>query len=182
MTRSPLSRLPDWEFARKNEDVRGRTLRDPDGNPVGRIVDVVVDTRTEYVDAIVLDNGEAYAADDFDLRGGQPVLVGVASSRTLTVPLDARPTRRAAPDQPPITAPMPSAERLVVERRRVDPRPSSGGIGEDAPVLVPAPGSEQTSTRDAAAAQPPDDDVRGRVVLGRRRVEPRPSSRPLGEE
>lgn len=58
MTRELLSQLSDWQLVHDSQDIRGQTLYDADGRPLGKIDNLIVNTDTEYVDAIVVDGRE----------------------------------------------------------------------------------------------------------------------------
>ena len=64
MTRQPLSQLDDWELVHPDQDVRGRSLLDESGTPIGTVREMIVNTDEEGVDAIVLENGAEYPARD----------------------------------------------------------------------------------------------------------------------
>lgn len=74
MAGRPLSQLDDWELVDEEQDLRGRPLLDQQGHPIGTIAELLVNTKTGYVDAIELEGGAVYAAAEFELQGGSAVL------------------------------------------------------------------------------------------------------------
>lgn len=70
MARAPLSRLDDWELVDDDQDIRGWPVQDRDGNRLGTVRELIVDTDTEQVEVIVLDNGAEYPNDDVELGRG----------------------------------------------------------------------------------------------------------------
>lgn len=85
MARGLLKNMGDWKLKDKDKDIRGRMLMTANGEPVGLIRDLVVDTDTERVESIVLDNGREFPARDLELRGSDVLLrTGVVGERTAT--------------------------------------------------------------------------------------------------
>ena len=70
MTRAPLSQLEDWQLEYEDQDVRGWPVQDQEGNRLGMVEEMIVNTDEGYVDAIVLDNGVQYPTGDILLRDG----------------------------------------------------------------------------------------------------------------
>lgn len=68
MTREQLSHLDDWKLEHPRQDLRGQKLLAPDGRLVGTIREMIVNTESEYVDAIVLEDGTEVPADDLRLE------------------------------------------------------------------------------------------------------------------
>jgi stress response protein YsnF len=68
-----LSRLQSWKLDHKEEDVRGWAVQAPDGQPLGTVNDLVIDTDTKRVHQIVLRDGKRLPAHD--LLVGNRVLV-----------------------------------------------------------------------------------------------------------
>jgi stress response protein YsnF len=62
MTRAPLSQLDDWQLVDSDQDIRGQKLQDERGDTLGTIREMIVNTDTEYVEAIVLDDGREIPA------------------------------------------------------------------------------------------------------------------------
>ncbi len=67
MPRIPLSDTSDWQLKFDEQDVRGFTALDADGNPVGRVDHMLVNTEEERVDAVVLEDGTEYPARDLSI-------------------------------------------------------------------------------------------------------------------
>ncbi len=59
MARLPLSRLAGWRLGDPAQDLRGLGVLDQDGNALGTIQEMLVNTLTGVVDGVVLDNGES---------------------------------------------------------------------------------------------------------------------------
>lgn len=77
--RKPLSQLPDWELVDGDHDLRGRALLGPEGKPLGTISEMIVDTETQRLAAIVMDGGLEFPASAFRVRNGQPVLTSATT-------------------------------------------------------------------------------------------------------
>ena len=71
MSRIALSDSGDWklEFP-DDQDIRGYRALDADGNPVGMVDTMIVNTDEERVDAILLDDGTEYPARDLSIGDG----------------------------------------------------------------------------------------------------------------
>ncbi len=65
-----LSDSDEWHLADSDQDIRGWDAVDQAGNPLGRVENMVIDTETEMVDTIVLDDGVAYPASDIRIADG----------------------------------------------------------------------------------------------------------------
>jgi uncharacterized protein (TIGR02271 family) len=135
MTRAPLSQLDEWQLENQDQDIRGWQVLDAAGTVVGTVVELIVDTDSEYVDAIVLDTGATIPTSEIDLTNGVVYL---------------RQAEVVEPVEP--VAPVAAADEAVVpiveEELRVGKRPvERGGIRihkrvEEKPV------SEQVTLRD----------------------------------
>jgi uncharacterized protein (TIGR02271 family) len=68
MTRAPLSQLDDWVLENKDQDIRGRTVKDESGTPIGKVDEMIVNTDTGYVDAIVLEDGAEIPTSDIRIE------------------------------------------------------------------------------------------------------------------
>jgi uncharacterized protein (TIGR02271 family) len=79
MARTPLSQLDDWELVNEDQDLRGMPVQDQEGNRIGTVKEMIVDTDTEYVDMIVLDDGSEYPAGDVEARQGVVQLRGIGT-------------------------------------------------------------------------------------------------------
>lgn len=67
MGRISLNRTDDWHVEHDRQDIRGWLVETPDGERVGHVSDLILDTDSELVEAIVLDDGEEYPARDIDI-------------------------------------------------------------------------------------------------------------------
>lgn len=80
MSRALLRELNDWKLKDEDRDIRGKTLKASDGRSLGNIRDMIADTDTRQVEAVVLDNGAEYPLRSIDLRNdGSVVLAGEGS-------------------------------------------------------------------------------------------------------
>lgn len=82
MSRVPLSQVADWSLVDESQDLRGRPLLDERGNALGTVVEMLVNTETSYVDAIVLDSGQEVSADDIEIGEGVVFLRHAGAGRT----------------------------------------------------------------------------------------------------
>jgi|GEM_PF-3641975 len=78
MTIQRLSRLSDWRLKDKEQDLCGKILRAQNGQEVGRVIDMVVDTEAGLVTSVVMQDDTHVATEDIDLRDGQIWLSDVA--------------------------------------------------------------------------------------------------------
>ena len=67
MERVSLSRTDDWHLKFDEQDVRGFDALDAEGNPIGVVDDMIVNTAEERVDAIVLTDGTEHPARDVSI-------------------------------------------------------------------------------------------------------------------
>lgn len=74
MTIQRLSKLADWKLKHKHQDIRGKELCRRNGECLGIITDMVVDTETRIVTSVVLEDGRHYATEDIIDENGQIVL------------------------------------------------------------------------------------------------------------
>ncbi|MEP0548996.1 MAG: PRC-barrel domain-containing protein [Rhodothermales bacterium] len=70
MKRVPLSNTGSWELSFDDQDVRGYEAVDADGNHVGEVDQMIVNTDEKRVDAIVLEDGTEYPARDISIGDG----------------------------------------------------------------------------------------------------------------
>lgn len=70
MTRVPLSNTGSWELSFDDQDVRGYEALDAEGNHVGEVDRMIVNTDEKRVDAIVLEDGTEYPARDISIGDG----------------------------------------------------------------------------------------------------------------
>ncbi len=69
MAKLRLSQLKDWTLADPSQDLRGLFVVSPDGQPAGKIVELVVNTETGLAESVVLDNGLAFKLRDLERNG-----------------------------------------------------------------------------------------------------------------
>ena len=77
MSRIALSNTGDWKLSFDEQDVRGFRAVDKDGTPVGTVDTMIVNTETKRVDAILLEDGTEYPADDLSIGEGVVYLTTV---------------------------------------------------------------------------------------------------------
>lgn len=70
-----LESLDKYELEHKSQDLRGKTLITPEGEKVGRVDDMLVNTDSECVEALRLDDDRVIDVDHVDIRDGKPVLL-----------------------------------------------------------------------------------------------------------
>ena len=81
-----LSRQDDYDLVHSRQDCRGLTARDTDGNVLGKVTDMVIDTEAEHVDSILLDGGAQVPAADIALRDGVVLVRAAALNRSGAAP------------------------------------------------------------------------------------------------
>lgn len=69
MTHERFSESNAWELENPADDLRGRLVVGPDGRELGRITDMVVDTASQSIDAVVLEDGRQLPALSLDISG-----------------------------------------------------------------------------------------------------------------
>lgn len=77
MTRIRLSNTDDWALKFDDQDVRGYDALDADGNRVGTVDDMIVNTDEERVDAVLLDDGTEYPAHELSIGDGVVYLTSI---------------------------------------------------------------------------------------------------------
>src|SRR5688572_29313037 len=77
--RIPISAASDWELVDGTQDIRGWPVETAVGEPVGRVVDLRIDTEIEQIDELILDGGARVFPEDVTLGDG-----------VITLRLDAR--------------------------------------------------------------------------------------------
>lgn len=70
-----LRSLDEYKLEHSSQDLRGQTLLAPNGQPVGRIEDMLVDIENERVAALRLDDDRVIDVDHVDIRDEGPVLL-----------------------------------------------------------------------------------------------------------
>jgi uncharacterized protein (TIGR02271 family) len=177
MALAPLSRLDDWELENDDQDLRGNYLKDYDGNRIGQIDEMIVDTDQQRVVAVRLEDGTEYPVSSLELRDGDAYLLreGYAAGAATTTGTE---TTRAATDRDIIGRDRmrgrdETEERtvpIVEEHLRVQKR--SGKVGE---VEVHTHPVEETRTVQVPVA-------REEVFVERRDVAERPASAEISPE
>ena len=74
----PLSKTDDWKLEHKDQDIRGWEVRDANDRKIGKVDEMMVNTDTEYVDQILLENGTTYPARDIHIGDRVVYVEGVA--------------------------------------------------------------------------------------------------------
>lgn len=72
-----LSDNNDWELEDDDQDIRGWDVVDADGEIVGMVDDLIINTDTEMVELILLDDGTEVAAEDIEIGDELVYLEGV---------------------------------------------------------------------------------------------------------
>ncbi len=88
MSRIALTNTGDWELKFDEQDVRGYEALDADGNHVGEVDAMIVNTDERRVDAIRLKDGTEYPATDISIGDGVVYLTSVVPdevNETVTV-------------------------------------------------------------------------------------------------
>lgn len=67
MAKVELSRSSEWELENESQDVRGWDVLDGNGQRLGTVRDLIIDTEEERVSSIVLDSGIQVAAREVTL-------------------------------------------------------------------------------------------------------------------
>lgn len=71
MTHERFSESDAWELENPDDDLRGRMVVGDDGRAMGRVEDMLVDTATQSIDAILLDSGREIPAASLDISGDE---------------------------------------------------------------------------------------------------------------
>ncbi len=77
MSRISLSDTGDWQLVNDGQDIRGYQVVDSNGQPVGVIASMIVDTDSELVSTLVLDTGTEVPTADVTI-GENVVYLGTA--------------------------------------------------------------------------------------------------------
>lgn len=80
MTHERFSESEAWELENPDEDLRGRAVVGEDGRAMGRVEDMLVDTATLSIDAVLLDTGREIPAASLDISGSELRLVDDVAS------------------------------------------------------------------------------------------------------
>jgi sporulation protein YlmC with PRC-barrel domain len=65
----PLSQLTGWKLADPGQDLRGRRLLDERGDVLGTVIEMAVNTETNFVQSVILADGRAFSARLLRLEG-----------------------------------------------------------------------------------------------------------------
>ena len=86
MTHQLFSETDDWELENSDQDIRGYQVVDEQGGSVGTVRDMYVDTDTETIDRLVLDNGQEIDVNQASIEDGTIRVGGMSgfSSDTTT--------------------------------------------------------------------------------------------------
>jgi hypothetical protein len=71
MTHELFSESDNWEVENDDQDVRGWSVVDEQGQTIGKVSDMYVDTQTETIDRLVLDNGSEIDVNSVEVGDGQ---------------------------------------------------------------------------------------------------------------
>lgn len=118
--RAPLRELEDWKVTDQDEDIRGWTLRSPDGRPLGAIRELIADTETQCVETVVLDDGAEYRVADLEIGDGEVHLASRGPESRTTGATNASATKG---DRKVLRIPV-VEERVEVGKREV----TTGGV------------------------------------------------------
>ncbi len=94
MARKRISRSDDWNLVHDEQDIRGHRMIDAEGNTIGTVDDLIINTDSKLVETIVLEDGTEYSTDEIEIDDNQQAyLKGTATDdtgRTVRVYDDAR--------------------------------------------------------------------------------------------
>ena len=74
--RKRLSELNDWKLVNSDQDIRGHKMISADGDTIGEVDDLIVNTRSKLVETIVLADGTEYGAEDIEVDDKKAYLKG----------------------------------------------------------------------------------------------------------
>ena len=129
MPRTLLSQTHDWELVDRRQDVRGRPLLGADGEPLGTIADLLIDSDEQCIVALVLEDGREYPLRDVELtdeavvlQAAAPAGADLSTSEPGThgaVPVASSPMGSATDDVPASVPPTPDSmvDRAEPEQR-----------------------------------------------------------------
>lgn len=75
-----FSSLEDWKIVHEDQNILGWAVHDQEGRHLGRVEDLFVNTETELVESIELDNGQRYDTRQIEI-GDHRVLVRTHTDR-----------------------------------------------------------------------------------------------------
>jgi uncharacterized protein (TIGR02271 family) len=73
-----MTELRKWKLDHQRDDIRGWSLRDPEGQLLGTVDELVVDTDAKHVTQVVLGNGQRFLARDVLIGDHELRLTGVS--------------------------------------------------------------------------------------------------------
>jgi sporulation protein YlmC with PRC-barrel domain len=77
MSRIALSNTGSWKLKFEDtQDIRGYRALDKDGDPVGRVDTMIIDTDAERVTSVVLEDGQEFPAKELSIGDGVVYLTG----------------------------------------------------------------------------------------------------------
>lgn len=75
-----LSDTSEWDVTFDDQDIRGREVRDAAGTRLGRVDDLLINTHTEEVEEIILDDGTRQRAEDLRIGDDAVYVEGFVES------------------------------------------------------------------------------------------------------
>ncbi len=122
MARVPLSQLEGWTLENRENDVRGWPLRDANGQTLGVITELLVNTDTHLVETLTLDNGMEVSTKDIQFGDHEIIYRSAASTSVGTTGTSAG-TQSYSRESGETSVPI-IEEELEIGKRRTQ----SGGI------------------------------------------------------
>ncbi len=112
-----MTELRKWKLDHKRDDIRGWSLRDPEGQLLGTVDELIVDTNSKHVTQVVLGDGKRFLARDVLIGEHELRLTGV--SRKLAAEREALAERqRLAKAKAAAPAPVAKAAAAKEDLRR----------------------------------------------------------------
>ncbi len=74
MSKELLRHLDNWHLNDQSPDLRGRALKSRAGAGIGIVQDFLVETDSNRVQSLILEDGSEYSLRDLELREGEPYL------------------------------------------------------------------------------------------------------------
>lgn len=115
MPRGFLRDMKEWKLRDSEKDIRGKKLKTPEGQEIGKIRDFFVDTDSREVRGVVLEDGKEYPINDINVRGSDVIL---APGATATRQMAAGRTGAYRPEQGEMRIPI-IEETIHVGKREV---------------------------------------------------------------
>ncbi len=117
-----MTELRKWKLDHKKDDIRGWALRDPEGQLLGTVDELIVDTDSKHVTQVVLGDGKRFSAREVLIGERELQLAGV--SRRIAAAREAERQRVVAEAKAATPVPAestPAAKEDVSERDLVVP-------------------------------------------------------------